>query len=145
MARPLLRGLLRPASFGPGDDPDAAPWAMPGGPTDLPYRWHRVRPNLFLTYLVGIVFLVFALPSISDGVDSLGLGLRIGYLALLAVAYVGAAWTADAPLRVRWYYVAGFTGFVFSGALLWGWEFANFGAYPAIRASHQTPTEALST
>ena len=132
MARSLLSGLLRPAPFGPGDDPDTAPWALPGSPTDLPYRWRRVRPNLLLTYLVGIVFLVFAIPTIADGVGPVGLGLRIGYLVVLAVAYVGAAWTADAPLRVRWCYVAGFTGLVFSGALLWGWEFANFGVYPAI-------------
>ena len=83
MARSILSGLLRPAPFGPGDDPEAAPWALPGGPTDLPYRWHRVRPNLFLTYLVGIVFLVFAIPTIADGVGPVGLGLRIGYLVVL--------------------------------------------------------------
>jgi two-component system sensor histidine kinase DesK len=139
MARSVLNGLLQPAPFGPGDDPDAAPWALPGGPTDLPYRWHRVRPNLFLTYLAGIVFLVFAIPTISDGVDPVGLVLRTSYLVVFAVAYVGAAWTADAPLWLRWSYVAGFTGFVVIGALLWGWESANFGAYPAILMASLIP------
>ena len=132
MTRSLRPGLLRRAPFGPGDDPDTAPWALPGSPTDLPYRWHGVRPNLLLTYLVGILFLIFAIPTVSDGVGPVGLSLRIGYLVVLAVAYVAAAWTADVPLRLRWSYVAGFTGFVVIGALLWGWEFANFGAYPAI-------------
>jgi two-component system sensor histidine kinase DesK len=132
MARSILGGLLRPAPLAKGDDPDAAPWALPGSPTDMPYRWHRVRPNLLFTYLVGVVFLVFAIPTIAEGVGSVGLGLRIGYLVILAVAYVGAAWTADAPLLLRWWYVAGFTGFVVSGALLWGWEFADFGVYPAV-------------
>jgi two-component system sensor histidine kinase DesK len=132
MARSSLNGLLQPAPFALGDDPEVAPWALPGGPTDLPYRWRRVRPNLVLTYLAGIVFLVFAIPTIAVGVGPVGLGLRAGYLVVLAVAYVGAAWTADAPLWLRWCYVAGFTGFVLIGALLWGWEFASFGAYPAI-------------
>jgi two-component system sensor histidine kinase DesK len=132
MVRSLASGLLRPAPFVPGDDRDTAPWALPGSPTDLPYRWRRVRPNLLLSYLGGIVFLVFAFPTLTDGVGSVGLGLRIGYLVVFAVAYVGAAWTADAPLRLRWWYVAGFTGFVVSGALLWGWEFANFGVFPAV-------------
>lgn len=139
MARSVLGGLLRPAPFGPGDDPDAAPWALPGRPTDLPYRWHRVRPNLFWSYVVGLVFLVFAIPGIADGVGPVGLGLRIGYLVVLAVAYVGAAWTADAPLRFRWCYVAGFSGFVLSGALLWGWEFAGFGVYPAVLMASLIP------
>jgi two-component system sensor histidine kinase DesK len=139
MSRSVLNGLLQPAPFAPGDDPDAAPWALPGGPTDLPYRWHRVRPNLLLTYLVGTVFLVFAIPSIAEEAGPVVLGLRIGYLVLFAVAYIGAAWTADAPLRLRWWYVAGFTGFVIVGALLWGWEIANFGAYPAILMASLIP------
>lgn len=130
MARSLLDSLVRPAPFGPDEQSDTAPWALPGSPTDLPYRWHRVRPNLLLTYLVGTVFLVFAIPTIADGVDAVGLGFRLGYLVVLAAAYVAAAWTADAPLWVRWCYVGGFTGFVLGGALLWGWEFANFGVYP---------------
>ena len=119
MARSVFDGLLQPAAFAPGDDPDAAPWAL-GRPTDLPYRWHRVRPNLLWTYLVGTVFLVFAIPTIADGVGPVGLGLRIGFLVALAVSYVAAAWAADAPLWFRWCYVAGFTGIVVSGALLWG-------------------------
>jgi len=122
---------LRPAPFGPEDDPDAAPWAQVGSPTDLPYRWHRVRPNLLLTYLVGTLFLVFAVPTIADGVGPAELILRVGFLVVLAVAYVAAAWLADAPLRLRWPYVAGVTALVVLGGLLWGWEFANFGAYPA--------------
>jgi len=139
MARSLLGGLLRPAPFRLGDDPDTAPWALPGSPTDLPYRWHGVRPNLLLSYLVGTVFLVFAIPTLDDGVGPVGLGLRIGYLVMLALVYVGAAWTADSPLRVRWSHVAGVTGFVFLGALLWGWQFANFGAYPALLAATLIP------
>ncbi|MEU1972063.1 sensor histidine kinase [Microbacterium sp. NPDC019599] len=131
MARSVFGGLLRPAAFGSGDDPDAAPWAL-GPSTDLPFRWHRARTNLLWTYLGGIVFLVFAIPTIAEGVDAVGLGLRIGFLVVLAAAYVGAAWTADSPLLVRWCYVAGFTGFVvLGGALLWGCEFALFGIYPA--------------
>ncbi|GAA1998545.1 sensor histidine kinase [Microbacterium pumilum] len=132
MARSFLSGLLRPAPFARSDDRDTAPWALSGSPTDLPYRWRGVRPNLLLTYLVGVVFLVFAFPTITDGVGSIGLALRIGYLALLAVLYVGAAWTADRSLRLRWWYVAALTAFVVSGALLWGWEFANFGVFPAV-------------
>ena len=132
MARSIVNRLLQPAPFGPGDDPGTAPWALPGGLTDLPYRWHGVRPNLFLTYLVGIVFLVFAVPTIAEGVGPVGLGLRTAYLFVFAGVYVGAAWTADASLWLRWCYVAGFTGFVVIGALLWGWEIASFGAYPAI-------------
>lgn len=132
MVRSLFGGLFRPAPFGPGEAFDAAPWALPGSPTDLPYRWHGVRPNLLLSYLVGLVFLISAIPTIAEGVDAVGLGLRIVYLVVLALAYLGAAWTADAPLSRRWGYVAGFTGFVVSGALLWGWEFANFGVYPAV-------------
>ena len=59
---------------------------------------------------------------------------------MLAVAYVGAAWTADAPLRFRWCYVAGFDGLrVLSGALLWGWEFAGFGVYPAVLMASLIP------
>ena len=139
MTRSLLSGLLRPAPFAQGDDPDTAPWALPGSPTDLPYRWRRVRPNLFLTYLIGLVFLNFAIPTISDGVGAGGLGLRIGYLVVLAFAYVGAAWTVDAPLRVRQGYVAGFTGLVIGGAPLWGWEFANFGVYPAVLMASLIP------
>jgi two-component system sensor histidine kinase DesK len=132
MVRSPLSGLFRPAPFVPGEDRDTAPWALPGTPTDLPFRWHRVRPNLLLSYLGGIVFLVFAFPTLTEDVGSVGLGLRIGYLIVLAAAYVAAAWTADAPLRLRWWYVAGFTGFVVSGAMLWGWEFANFGVFPAV-------------
>lgn len=138
MARSVFGGLLRPAAFGPGDDPDAAPWTL-GRPTDLPYRWHRVRPNLLWTYLGGIVFLVFAIPTIADEVGPVGLALRIVYLAVLAVAYVAAAWTVDAPLWFRWCYVAGFTSFVLSGALLWGWEFALFGVYPAVLIASLIP------
>lgn len=131
MARSLLGGLMRPAPYGTGDDPDAAPWALPGRATDLPYRWHRVRPNLLWSYVGGLVFLVFAIPSIGNGVGAAGAVLRIGYLVALALAYVGAAWTADAPLWLRWSYIAGFSGFVLGGAVLWGWEFAVFGVYPA--------------
>src|SRR5690606_1252837 len=131
MARSLLGGLFRPAPLGPGDDPGVAPWALPGGPTDLPYRWHGVRLNLLFGFLVGVVFLVFAVPTIADGVGPAGLGLRIGYLAVLAAAYVGAAWTADASLRVRWWCVAGCTALVLGAALLWGWDFAGFGVFPA--------------
>jgi two-component system sensor histidine kinase DesK len=139
MARSVLNGMLQPAPFAPGDDREAAPWALPGGPTDLPYRWRGVRPNLLLTYVVGTVFLVFAIPTIAEGAGPVMLVLRIGYLVVFAVAYVGAAWTADAPLRLRWSYVAGFTGFVVLGALLWGWEIADFGAYPAILVATLIP------
>lgn len=132
MSPSLFGGLMRPAPFGPDDDSDAAPWTLPGSPTELPHRWHRVQPNLLWSYLGGLVFLVFAIPDITDGVGDVGLGFRIGYLVVLAVAYIGAAWTADAPLRFRWWYVGGFSGFVLGGALLWGWEFAGFGIYPAM-------------
>jgi two-component system sensor histidine kinase DesK len=140
MTRSLLGGLLRPAPFAPGDDPDTAPFALPGSVTDLPYRQGGVRMNLLFTYLVGLVFLVFALPTVADDVGPVGLGLRIAFMAVLAVAYVGAAWTADASLKVRWAYIAGFTGFlVIGGALLWGWEFANFGVYPAVLVASLIP------
>lgn len=139
MARSVLGGLLRPPPFGPGDDPDAAPVAF-WGPVAEPRRtWPRFRLNLFWIYVFGLIFLVFTIPDIANGVGPVGLGLRIGYLVLLGLGYVGAAWMADAPLTTRWWYVGGFTGFVGGGALLWGWGFANFGVYPAVMMASLIP------
>ena len=57
----------------------------------------------------------------------------------IGVAYVGAAWVADASLMVRWAYVAGFVALVGASAGTWQWDFAYYGVYVAILVATLLP------
>lgn len=137
MARPHI---LRLEPFDPPEDPDAAPGAFKGGDAAPPWTLRRAAQNMVWIYLLGLVFLVFAVAAVTDGAPSaLELVGRVVAVLGIAVAYVLAAWVCDTPLWARWTYIAGFVGLMAATAPFLGWGFLNYGIYVSILLATLVP------
>lgn len=101
-----VTALLRLQPFEPGEDPDRAPGAHCGDDAVRPWTFWRAMQNRLWMYVLGLVFLGLALPSIFDDVTtSSDAAYRIGTLVVICLLYAGSAVVADASLRVRWVYL----------------------------------------
>lgn len=128
-----LSRLLRTAPFDLLDDPDVAPGTLQGADAAPSFTWRRARQNLVWIYVAGLIFIVFAIPGLSQGEPSrTELAGRIVLVVGIAASYVAAAWIADTPLWVRLSYIVGFVGLLSLTSTYSGWQFLNFGVYVAI-------------
>lgn len=132
MARSISR-LLHSAPFDPLDDPDAAPGTLQSADSAAPFTWRRARQNMVWIYIGGLIFLIFAVPGITDGDPGRAeMAGRAALVVAIGASYVAAAWIADTPLWVRIAYIGGFVALLASTATYTGWQFVNFGVYVAI-------------
>lgn len=127
--------------FGDAEDPSAAPARYDGDDEPAPPgSLRRAWQNSVWIYLVGLPFLVLALPSITKGDPSVAvIVLRTGLVLVIGSAYVFAAWLTDASLRRRWAYIAGFVALIGLSAATWGWDFTYLGVYVAIMVAALIP------
>lgn len=130
----------RRARSGRGMDGSAAPLRYGGDDGARPGSWRRAWQNSVWVYLVGLPFLLLAVPSIRLGNPSASVvALRVALVLLIGVGYVATVWVIDTSLGRRWAYVGGFVVLLLSTALTWGWSFAYFGVYVAIMVATLIP------
>jgi two-component system sensor histidine kinase DesK len=135
-----VMALLRLQPFEPGEDPDRAPGAHCGDDAVRPWTFWRALQNRLWMYLVGLIFLGFAVPSIFDGEQSpAGKAYRIGCLVLICLVYAGSAVVADASLRVRWLYVMSFLGVLALTIPFNGWSVFTLGIYVSVMVACLIP------
>jgi two-component system, NarL family, sensor histidine kinase DesK len=114
-------------------DPQAAPGAFKGPDPAPPRTFRRAMQNMFWFYVAGLVFFAFSVPQLIENArTTTALVLQLILLGAIAVAYVGAAWAADAALGARWLYVLGFCGLLVLLAPWWGWAFVHLCVYVSI-------------
>jgi two-component system, NarL family, sensor histidine kinase DesK len=123
----------RRVSFDETEDPYAAPARYTGDDPAPRGTLRRARQNSLWVYLVGLPFLLLSVPSILEGDPSTPvLVLRTGLVLAIGIAYVLAAWAADASLILRWAYVVGFVTLVGVGGLTWQWDVVYYGVFVAL-------------
>jgi two-component system, NarL family, sensor histidine kinase DesK len=123
----------RRVPFDETEDPYAAPARYTGDDPAPRGTLRRAWQNSLWVYLAGLPFLLLSVPSILEGDPSTPvLVLRSGLVLAIGVAYVLAAWAADASLILRWAYVVGFVTLVGVGALTWQWDVVYYGVYVAL-------------
>jgi two-component system sensor histidine kinase DesK len=117
----------------PEVDRNLAPAAHRGDHPAPHWTLRRGAQNLAWVYASGLVFLLLAVFSVNEDDPSRGaLALRVTLLLVIAVAYVLAAWVADAPLAFRWAYIGLFIALIAIRAFSDGWGFVGLGVYVSI-------------
>lgn len=138
-ARPLL-AMFRPSYDAACGDSTAAPARHRGPDAAPPFTLRRALQNMIWVYAVGLIFVVFAVVSITDGDPSpIVLGLRLLTIVLLAIGYLGTAWVADCSLRTRWIYLVAYGVLLVVGSVVGGWTLVGFGVYVAIMMASLLP------
>ena len=138
--RKSIWSIFRPGYDGACDDPTAAPARYHGPDEAAPFTFRRAAQNRVWIYAFGLVFLLFALAVVTEDEPSpTELILRIALVLLIAVGYLATAWVADCSLRVRWLYLAGYTGVLIASYPTWGWSLVGYGAYVSIMMAMLLP------
>ncbi|GAB3915369.1 two-component sensor histidine kinase [Microlunatus endophyticus] len=126
----FARRLLYAGTFADGEDPNAAPVAHCDPNAAPRFTWRRAIQNMFWTYLIGLVFMPYALIDIgSRQPDVWVLSLRIGLAIAICLAYLATSWMADTGLVTRWCYLVGFVLLAALTAEFNGWDWVSYGAY----------------
>ncbi|MGI8700326.1 MAG: histidine kinase [Nocardioidaceae bacterium] len=128
-----VTALLRPQPFEPGEDPDRAPGSHCGEDAARPWTFWRAVQNRLWMYLLGLVFIGLALPSMfGDVVSRADAAYRIGCLIAICLLYAGSAVIADASLRVRWLYLGLFLAVLAATIPFTGWYVFTIGVYVSV-------------
>ncbi len=130
--------LLRGVPFDEDEDPNAAPAANDFATAARPYTWRRAEQNWFWMYAGGLLFMSFAISSLTD-LSRLQLGYAVACITAIALGYLGSAFVADAALTIRWCYLLLELGLMVSAANYSGWYFTAFGVYLSIMIATLLP------
>jgi two-component system sensor histidine kinase DesK len=138
-AQPWL-AMFRPDYVSACENPTDAPARHRGPDAARRFTARRAMQNMVWVYAFGLIFMVFAIASLTDDDPStLVLAIRIGQIVVLSLGYLGSAWVADCSLRTRWLYVVGYTVFLALTGSTWGWSLVGYGVYVAIMMATLLP------
>lgn len=130
MASPFWRRLLYAGTFAEDENPNAAPIAHCGPNAARRFTLRRAAQNQFWTYVIGLIFMVYAVQGIDSGAPTaLVMSSRIALFIIICLAYLAVSWMADTPLAVRWGYLGFFVGLAALTATYNGWDWVDYGAY----------------
>lgn len=138
-ARPWLT-MFRPGYVSACDSSVGAPGRHYGAEAAPRFTARRAAQNMVWVYAFGLIFLVFAVTTLTDDDPSSGvLAVRIVQVVIIALGYLGAAWVADCALRTRWLYIGGYALFLALTWFTWGWSLVGYGVYVAIMMATLLP------
>lgn len=122
------------------DDAGGAPARHRGADAAPRFTLRRAVQNMVWVYAFGLIFLVFAITSVTqDDPSTALLWVRIAQIAVIGVGYLATAWIADCSLRTRWAYIVGFVIMLTLTGLTWGWSLVGYGVYVAIMMATLLP------
>ena len=138
-ARPWLT-MFRPDYVSACDSSAGAPGRHYGAEAAPRFTARRAAQNMVWVYAFGLIFLVFAVTTLTDDDPTSGvLAVRIVQVVIIALCYLGAAWVADCTLRTRWLYIGGYALFLALTWFTWGWSLVGYGVYVAIMMATLLP------
>jgi two-component system sensor histidine kinase DesK len=128
--RTPFRRVLYAGTFAPDEDPNAAPVANCGPNAAPRFTLRRAAQNMVWTYVIGLIFMVYAVQGIFSGNPTqLVMVLRVVLIAVISLGYLGISWVADTSLAVRWGYLGLFVLLCVLTAEYNRWAWIDYGAY----------------
>ena len=137
--RPWL-AMFRPDYVSACDGSTGTPARHHGSDAAPRFTARRAVQNMVWLYAFGLIFLVFAVSTLTeDDPSSVLLAVRVVQVVIIALGYLGSAWVADCTLRTRWLYICGYAVFLALTWFSWGWSLVGYGIYVSIMMATLLP------